>query len=169
MPDFIFSKIPCFQHILLNTFRQMCLKCKNYSLRDVLFLTFKQLFRLQSLIAKTFDGNIFKMKLQVLFRLFLVVSWSDASFDFDHPFFACSIGRLSKIARRKSWAPRKKFVHTWLSQRMKMKMPWALRFYLYFSLGQVWWFYSCVNPFSPGKIEKFDFWDANNCTNFKRQ
>ena len=30
MAEFIFSKIPCFQHILLNTFRQMRLKYDNY-------------------------------------------------------------------------------------------------------------------------------------------
>ena len=35
--DFIFSKIPYFQHILLNTFRRMSLKYKNYCLRRILF------------------------------------------------------------------------------------------------------------------------------------
>ena len=33
--DFIFSKIPCFQHILLNTWRK-CLKYENFSLRRIL-------------------------------------------------------------------------------------------------------------------------------------
>ena len=35
--ELIFSKIPCFQHILLDTFRQMRLKHENYSLRGILF------------------------------------------------------------------------------------------------------------------------------------
>ena len=30
--DFVFSKIPCVEHILLNTFRRMRLKHENYSL-----------------------------------------------------------------------------------------------------------------------------------------
>ena len=35
--DFIFSKIPYFQHIFLDSFRQMRLKCEKYSLRRILF------------------------------------------------------------------------------------------------------------------------------------
>ena len=37
LEKFIFSKIPCFQHIPLKTFRQMRLKHENCSLRRVLF------------------------------------------------------------------------------------------------------------------------------------
>ena len=43
--------------------------------------------------------------------MFLVVSRSDEHFGFDQSFFACPIGRASKIARPKSRARRKKFVH----------------------------------------------------------
>ena len=35
--NIFFSKIPCFQHILLNTFRRMCLKYESYSFRRILF------------------------------------------------------------------------------------------------------------------------------------
>ena len=34
--EFMFIKIPCFQHILLNTFRRMRLKYEHYSLRHIL-------------------------------------------------------------------------------------------------------------------------------------
>ena len=40
--DFISSKILCFQHILMNTFRRMRLNYENYSLRRILFQTLKQ-------------------------------------------------------------------------------------------------------------------------------
>ena len=52
----------CFQHILLNTFRRMRLKYDNYSLRPILFYTLKQQSDYKCFIAKTFDGNTFKMK-----------------------------------------------------------------------------------------------------------
>ena len=32
----IFSKVPCFQHILLNTIRRTTLKFENYSLKDII-------------------------------------------------------------------------------------------------------------------------------------
>ena len=47
--------------------------------------------------------------------MFLVVSRSDVHFGFDHPFFECPIGRARKIARPKSRAPKKKFVHPWIT------------------------------------------------------
>ena len=43
--------------------------------------------------------------------MFLVESPSEVYFGFEHPFFACPIGRISKFVRLKSQAPRKKFVH----------------------------------------------------------
>ena len=39
---FICSKILCFQHILINTFRRMRLNYENCSLRCILFYTLKQ-------------------------------------------------------------------------------------------------------------------------------
>ena len=48
-------KISCFQHILPETFKRMCLDYKNYSLRRIL----KQHSDYKSLIAKAFDRNIF--------------------------------------------------------------------------------------------------------------
>ena len=60
--DFKFIKIPCFQHILLNTFRWMRLKHGNYSLSRILFQTFKKHSHCKSLIAKTFDEITIKMK-----------------------------------------------------------------------------------------------------------
>ena len=60
---FYFSKIPSFQHILLNIFGRIRLKYENYSLRCILFQTLKKNSQTtKSLIAKTFDGNTFKMK-----------------------------------------------------------------------------------------------------------
>ena len=35
--EFILSKIPCFPHILMDTFRRMRLKYENYSLRSISF------------------------------------------------------------------------------------------------------------------------------------
>ena len=116
MADFVFSKIPCFQHILLSTFRRMRLKYENYYLRRTLFYILKQQSNCKCLIAKTFDGNTFKMKSagpvnKEQREIFLVVSRLDVHFGFDYPFFACPIERVSKVARPKSRAPRKKFVH----------------------------------------------------------
>ena len=37
LADFVFSKIPRFQYILLNTFTRMRLKYENYSLMFILF------------------------------------------------------------------------------------------------------------------------------------
>ena len=65
MADFIVSKIPCFQHILLSTFRRMRLKYEKYSLRSILFYALKKQSDYKSIIAKTFDGstgNTFKLK-----------------------------------------------------------------------------------------------------------
>ena len=60
--EFIFSKISCFQHILLNTFRRMRLNYENCSLRSILFQTLKQHSDYKGLIAKTFDENTLKLK-----------------------------------------------------------------------------------------------------------
>ena len=48
----------CFQHILPNTSRKMRLKYGNYSLRPILFYNSDY----KCFIAKTFDGNTFKIK-----------------------------------------------------------------------------------------------------------
>ena len=60
--DFIFSKIPCFQQILLNVFRRMLLNYEKNSFRRTLFQTLKQHSDFKSLIVKAFDGNTFRMK-----------------------------------------------------------------------------------------------------------
>ena len=60
--DFIFIKMPCFQNILLSTFRWMRLKYENYSLKRMLFQTFKQHPHCKNLIVKTFDEITVKMK-----------------------------------------------------------------------------------------------------------
>ena len=62
VPNFIFSKVPCFQHILLNTCRWILLKYEKYSLRLIFFQTLKQHSDCKSFISKTFDRNIFKIK-----------------------------------------------------------------------------------------------------------
>ena len=48
---FIFSKTPCFQHMLINSFRRMRLKYENCSLRGILFYTLKQHSGYKSLIV----------------------------------------------------------------------------------------------------------------------
>ena len=53
---------PCFQHILLDSFRQMRLKYENHSLRRILLQTLKQHSDDKSLIAKTFNGSRVKVK-----------------------------------------------------------------------------------------------------------
>ena len=52
-----FNKALCFQHILLNTFRQMRLKYKNYSLTIILMQTLKQHSGRCLNTQKNFDGN----------------------------------------------------------------------------------------------------------------
>ena len=105
-----FSKIPCFQDILLNTFSSTCLNYENYSLRRILFQTLKQYLDYRSLIAETSDGNALKMKavsvIQVMknkercFQLCL----DRRSTLVLSPIFECPIGHP------KSRAPREKFV-----------------------------------------------------------
>ena len=51
LTEFIFSKIPYIQHILMNTFRRMRLNYGNFSLRRILFYTLKQHSDYKSLIA----------------------------------------------------------------------------------------------------------------------
>ena len=60
--EFIFHKTPCFQYILMNNFRLMCLKYENFPLRGILFSIVKQHSDDKSLIAKTFNGNTLKRK-----------------------------------------------------------------------------------------------------------
>ena len=60
LAEFILSKVPCFQHIL-----QMPLKYDTYSLKGILFKTFKNTqvaaWNLEDLVTKTFEGNILKI------------------------------------------------------------------------------------------------------------
>ena len=62
MAEFIFSKIPCFQHILLNTLRQMSPKDENYSLRCMEILDIQTTLKHQKPHCKKFDGITIKMK-----------------------------------------------------------------------------------------------------------
>ena len=60
--EFIFSKIPSFQHILLNTLRQMHLQYENYSLRCMEISDTQRTLTLQKPHCKYFDGITIKMK-----------------------------------------------------------------------------------------------------------
>ena len=107
----------------MTNFRLMPLKYENYSLRHILFSTLRQQnyikqhettkVSLQKLLMRAH----LKQRLQVLFRLlrkkavFLAISQSNVHFALDHPFFACPIGRASKIACPKSPVSRDKFIH----------------------------------------------------------
>ena len=102
------------QQILLNTFRRM--RLWNTFFQEHLILDVKTTFRLKGLIAKTSHIKNESCKCYLGNKeqkaMFLVVSRSDVHFGFDQPFFfACPIGRASKIARPKNRARRKKFVH----------------------------------------------------------
>ena len=120
--NFIFIKMPCFQHIFLNTFRWMRLKYENYFLKRILFQTFKQHSRCKSLIAKTFDEIRIKMKtaspIQVTKKKKNIASSCFSidvhiEFNFASPFFfffSCPIGRANKLGRPKKRAWRSKFV-----------------------------------------------------------
>ena len=106
--EFIFKKISCCQHILLNTFRWILLNYENCSFRNILFQTLKQYSDYKSFIAKPFDGNTLKMKavstIQVIKNkkaMLLVVPRLNVLFGFEHPFFSCPDNR----------APIKKFVY----------------------------------------------------------
>ena len=64
--EFIFCKTPFFQHIPMNTFRQMWLKHENHSLRGILFQTTKIIIiitlfqvdeiKIQNVIQVTYTG-----------------------------------------------------------------------------------------------------------------
>ena len=54
LAEFIFSKIQCFLHILLNTLRQMRLKYENYSLRCLEILDIQTTLTLQKPYCKQF-------------------------------------------------------------------------------------------------------------------
>ena len=81
----------------------------------------KQYSDYKSISANIFDGTHLKWKLQACLgdkkqkSMFLVVSRLDVHFDFEHPRFACSDERASKVARPKSLTPRNKFAHPWYS------------------------------------------------------
>ena len=78
-------------------------------------------FRLQKLHCTTFQWKYNKSKnrrsyLGVKFlkkQMFSAASQSDAHYNFAHPFFACPIGSLNKIARPKNWARWNKSIQVW--------------------------------------------------------
>ena len=118
MAEIFFSKIPCFQHILLNNFRRTYLNHENCSLRRI--------FGLEKPHYEKFWSNLIKNESCKCYlgnkeqrAMFLVVSRLNLHFGFGHPFFACPIGRASKTARPKSRAPREKFVHPWYKMSLK--------------------------------------------------
>ena len=93
---FIFSKIPCFQEILLGRRRQMRLKYENYYLRPILLQTTKA--SLEKLLMEV----ELKQKLQIRFKkTFLVVSRLDKRFGFDHSFFTYPIEKSD--AQKEIW------------------------------------------------------------------
>ena len=106
--DFSFSKTPCFQHVVLGSFRQMRLQYENYSLRRILFQTLKQHSDDKSLIAKTFDGSRVKMKaassVEVIKNkkkcFWLCLDWTNTLVLTTH-----------FLRAPKSRGPKKKFVH----------------------------------------------------------
>ena len=88
--EFIFSKIPCFQHILPNAFTEMRLKYENYYLRCMEILDIQTTLTLQKPLCKYFWWNCNKNKSYKPYLgnkeqkwLFLVVSLSDVHIDFD--------------------------------------------------------------------------------------
>ena len=103
--EFIFNKIPCFQHIFQNTFRQMRLKNENYT---HLILDIQITLTLQRSHCKDFWWNYTKNESCKPYLgnreqkwLFLVVSLSDVHTDFDFArLFFCAtekLGALKKI------------------------------------------------------------------------
>ena len=96
--EFILSKIPCFPHILMDTFRRMRLKYENYSLRSISFQRFKQHSDYISLIAKTFDRDTSKIKVTRLIQgiknkklMFLAFLDRARTLILQARFFACPI------------------------------------------------------------------------------
>ena len=113
----IFSKIPFFQHILLNTFRWMSLNYENCTLRSILFQTLRQHsdYKIglsnrtldqttnRILIARYFDGNTLKMEavntIQITKRkkqYFQLCLERTCIFVLSTHFFASSIGSLER-------------------------------------------------------------------------
>ena len=88
-PQFIFSKVPCFQHILLKIFRRIRWLYENFSLKSILFQTLKQHLDYKSVIAKTFGRCYLGNKEQK--AMFLVMSRLDVHFAFERPFFCVPI------------------------------------------------------------------------------
>ena len=79
--EFNFSKVPCFQQILQNTFRQTRLKYENYSLRH-LILGIQTAFILQKLYYKVFSWKHVELKVVNPIHVIkkLVGSWQDVHF-----------------------------------------------------------------------------------------
>ena len=50
---------------------------------------------------------------------------------------------------------------------LKLLEQWLI--YKLWGFWMVFNFMIFFNPFSPGRFEKFDLWDANNCANFKHK
>ena len=84
--EFIFRKTPCFQHILMNNFRQMRLKYENFSLRGTSDISdIQTTFKLKKFYCKNCQCKYIKNENDKCYldnkkqkTMLLVLSWSDA-------------------------------------------------------------------------------------------
>ena len=102
-----FSKVLCFQHILMNTFRRVRLKHEHYHLRDIYFRHSSSIaaWKIKSLIAKTFDKNTWKKYYLGKTRtkaLFPAGSPSDLYFRLAFPFFECP-SKITHLKNQGRW------------------------------------------------------------------
>lgn len=107
MAEFIFSKVPRFQNILLNTCRRVALKYENYYLRGILSSTFKKYSSSNLDLQKPYCNNfrwIYIKNWNYLGNktISAVVSQSDVHFGFACLFFLrAHSGAQKKLCARK--------------------------------------------------------------------
>ena len=111
MVEFMFIKIQCFQHILLNTCWQMSLKYENYSLRRMEVLDIQTTLTQQKPHCKNSWWNYNKNESCKPYLgnkeqkwLLLVVSLSDLHINYYFActlFLACPIGHANKMRAQK--------------------------------------------------------------------
>ena len=110
LAEFVFIKVPCSQHISLNTFRRIILKYKKSFFERHLILDVQTKFILQKPHCKTFYGNTLKIESCNSCLGFYFLIDRMGTFGFVHLFFACPIGCVEiNLSRPANNFQRKKF------------------------------------------------------------
>ena len=108
MAEFVFSKIPYFQHILLEHLWTNAFELWKFFFQEHLILDIKTTFRLQKPHCKYFWWKHIKNENCKCYlgnkdqnAMLLVLSRSDVHFGFEHPFLCARSGAQIKLLARK--------------------------------------------------------------------